>query len=260
MRKHALALMSSTEIRDIPKQDSVLLIPVGCVEQHGPAGYTGADTILAEHVAGQVAERLDHVYVAPALCYGYTPYTDFPGTVSLRLETLEAMVRDVIFGYFGHGFRRCIVVNNHGPNEAAIEPVARDILRQYGVSLAILYPWKLAITWARENVAEMSGQIGHGGEPTISVMMALAPGSVDTSVAAGHGYVRDGGEISVISYRSARFEGQEVGLFSDPTAILPSGASGNWTSATEERGGIVLDYVIEFATRFVKSFAARAVG
>ena len=42
MRKHALALMSSTEIRDIPKQDSVLLIPVGCVEQHGPAGYTGA--------------------------------------------------------------------------------------------------------------------------------------------------------------------------------------------------------------------------
>lgn len=260
MRKHALALMSSTEIRDIPKQDSVLLIPVGCVEQHGPAGYTGADTILAEHVAGQVAERLDHVYVAPALCYGYTPYTDFPGTVSLRLETLEALVRDVVFGYFEHGFRRCIVVNNHGPNEAAIEPVARDIRRQYGVSLAILYPWKLAITWARENFAEMSGQIGHGGEPTISVMMALAPGYVDTSVAADHGYVRDGGEIEIASYRSARFEGQEVGLFSDPTTILPSGASGNWTEATEDRGGIVLDYVVEFATRFVKSFAARTAG
>jgi creatinine amidohydrolase len=260
VRKHALALMSSTEIRDIPKQDSVLLIPVGCVEQHGPAGYTGADTILAEHVAGQVAERLDHVYVAPALGYGYTPYTAFPGTVSLRLETLEALVRDVVFGYFEHGFRRCIVVNNHGPNEAAIEPVARDIRRQYGVGLAILYPWKLAITWARENVAEMSGQIGHGGEPTISVMMALAPGYVDTSAAGDPGYVRDGGEIEVASYRSARFEGQEVGLFSDPTTILPSGASGNWTSATEERGGIVLDFVVEFATRFVKSFAARAVG
>ena len=238
----------------------MLLIPVGCVEQHGPAGYTGADTILAEHVAGQVAERLDHVYVAPALCYGYTPVPDFPGTVSLRLETLEAMVRDVVFGYFKHGFRRCIVVNNHGPNEAAIEPVARDILRQYGVSLAILYPWKLAITWARENVVEMSGQIGHGGEPTISVMIALAPGSVDTSAVGDHGYVRDGGEIEVASYRSARFEGQEVGLFSDPTAILPAGPAENWTSATEERGGIVLDYVVEFATGFVKSFAARAVG
>jgi creatinine amidohydrolase len=260
MRKHALALMSSTEIRDISKQDSVLLIPVGCVEQHGPAGYTGADTILAEHVAGQVAERLDHVYVAPALAYGYTPYTDFPGTVTLRLETLEALIRDVVFGYFEHGFRRCIVVNNHGPNEAAIEPVARDIRRQYGVSLAILYPWKLAITWARENLAEMAGQIGHGGEPTISVMMALAPGYVDTSVVADHGYVRDGGEIEIASYRSARFEGQEVGLFSDPTTILPSGASGNWTSATEDRGAIVLDYVVEFATRFVKSFAARAAG
>ena len=144
----------------------------------------------------------------PLRCVTAIPRTPhFPGTVSLRLETLEALVRDVVFGYFEHGFRRCIVVNNHGPNEAAIEPVARDILRQYGVSLAILYPWKLAITWARENVAEMSGQIGHGGEPTISVMMALAPGSVDTSVAGDRGYYGSGGDIEVASYRSARFEG-----------------------------------------------------
>jgi creatinine amidohydrolase len=255
MRKHALSLMTSREIGDIPKEDSVLLVPVGCVEQHGPAGYVGADTILAEHVAERVAERLDHVYVAPPLWYGYTPYTDFPGTVSLRLETLQALVRDVVSGYFEHGFRRCIVVNNHGPNEAAIEPVAREIRRKYKVALAILYPWKLAITWAKENFPEMSGEIGHGGEPTISVMMALAPGVINKNVPTERGYVRGEGDIDVTSYRSARFEGQEVGLFSDPRVILPSGASGNWTSATEERGGIVLDYVVGFAARFVKSFA-----
>lgn len=256
MRKHSLSLMTSTEIGDIPKENSVLLMPVGCVEQHGP-GHVGADTILAEHVAVRVAEQLDHVYVAPPLWYGYTPYTQFPGTVSLRLETLQALVHDVLSGYLEHGFRRCIIVNNHGPNEAAIEPVAREMRRQHQADLAILYPWKLAITWARENCPEMSGEIGHGGEPTISVMMALAPGVVDTSVTGERGYTRSEGDIDITSYRSARFEGQEVGLFSDPKAILPSGASGNWTSATEERGGIVLDYVIEFATRFVKSFAIR---
>lgn len=257
MRKHALSMMTSPEIRDIPKKAAVLLVPVGCVEQHGPVGYVGADTILADHVADRVAERLDDVYVAPPLWYGHTPYTAFPGTVSLRLETLQALVRDVVTGYFEHGFRRCIIVNNHGPNEAAIEPVARDIRREYGASLAILYPWKLAISWAKENVPEMSGQIGHGGEPTISVMMTLAPGLIDTTIDADHGYVSDEGDIEAVSYRSARFEGQEVGLFSDPKTILPSGASGNWTSASEERGAIVLDYVVEFATRFVKSFAAR---
>src|ERR1700722_18074726 len=143
MRKHALSMMTSREIRDIPKETAVLLVPVGCVEQHGPAGYVGADTILADHVAGYVAENVDDVYAAPPLWYGYTPYTDFPGTISLRLETLQAVVRDVVTGYFEHGFRRCIIVNNHGPNEAAIEPVARDLRRQYGGSIAILYPWKL---------------------------------------------------------------------------------------------------------------------
>jgi creatinine amidohydrolase len=260
MRKHALSMMTSREIRDIPKETAVLLVPVGCVEQHGPAGYVGADTILADHVAGHVAGQVDHVYVAPPLWYGYTPYTDFPGTISLRLETLQAVVRDVVTGYFEHGFRRCIIVNNHGPNEAAIEPVARDLRRQYGGSIAILYPWKLAISWARENVAEMSGQIGHGGEPTISVMMALAPGVIDTTAAGQPGYVQDGGDIGILSYRSGRFEGQEIGLFSDPTTILPSGASGNWTAATEERGQVVLDFVDEYATRFVKSFAARPAG
>jgi creatinine amidohydrolase/Fe(II)-dependent formamide hydrolase-like protein len=256
MRKHALSMMSSQEIAQIPKQESVLLLPVGCVEQHGPAGYTGADTVLAEHVAEQVAEQLDNVYVAPPLWYGYTPYTDFPGTVTLRLETLQALVHDVVFGYFKHGFRRCVVMNNHGPNEAAIEPVAREIRQKYGASLAIFYPWKVAIAWARENVPEMSGQIGHGGEPTISVMMTLAPGTIDTSAPGQPGYVPTGDELRVISYRAARFEGQEVGLFSDPAAILPSGASGNWTAASEERGRIVLDYVVGLAVRFVKSFAA----
>jgi creatinine amidohydrolase len=260
MRKHALALMTSPEIGAIPKEDSVLLLPVGCVEQHGPAGYVGADSILAEHVAERVAERLDHVYVAPPLWYGYTPYTDFPGTISLRLETLQAVVRDVVSGYVEHGFRRCVIVNNHGPNEAAIEPVARELHRQHQATVAILYPWKLAITWAKENVPEMSGEIGHGGEPTISVMMALAPGVVDTSVTAGRGYTQGDGDIDVTSYRSARFDGQDVGLFSDPATILPSGASGDWASATQERGGLVLDYVIDFAARFVKSFAVRQAG
>lgn len=212
MRKHALALMTSTEIGAIPKADSVLLVPVGCIEQHGPAGYVGADTILAQHVADRVAERLDHVYVAPPLCYGYTPYTDFRGTVSLRLETLQALVRDVVHGYFKHGFRRCIVVNNHGPNEAAIEPVAREIGREYNVALAILYPWRLAITWAKENFPEMSGEIGHGGEPTISVMMALVPGVINKNVPAERGYVRGEGDIGVTSYRSAHFEGRKWGF------------------------------------------------
>ena len=103
MRKWNLTLMNSGEIGAIAKDDALLLLPVGCVEQHGPVGFTGADTYLAEYVCHRAAERLEGVYVAPPLWFGYTPYTSFAGTVSLRLHTLEAVVQDVIEGYLAHG-------------------------------------------------------------------------------------------------------------------------------------------------------------
>lgn len=61
MRKRQLALMTSGEVAAIAKEEAVLLLPIGCVEQHGPAGYTGADTILAEYVCRQAADALENV-------------------------------------------------------------------------------------------------------------------------------------------------------------------------------------------------------
>ncbi len=255
MRKWSLALMSYKEIAAIPKERSVLLLPIGCVEQHGPAGFTGADTILAEYVCRHTAEALEHVYVAPPLWFGYTPYTAFPGTVTLRLETLRAVVHDVVGGYVSHGFRHLVIVNNHGPNEAAIEPVAREMQRRHGVVLSLLYPWQLAYHVARDITPDPDQVYGHGGEPTISVMMALAPEAVTRD---GHterrGYVSGDGPIAVTSYRSGKFREFEIGLFQEASAVLPSGASGDWTVATEERGRRVLERLVAYAREFVPAF------
>jgi creatinine amidohydrolase len=255
MRKWSLALMSSKEIGAIPKDQSVLLVPVGCVEQHGPAGYTGADTLLADYLCRRTAEGLDGVYVAPPLWFGYTPYTAFPGTVTLRLDTLRALVHDVVDGYVAHGFRHFVIVNNHGPNEAAIEPVATEMRRQHGIVLSILYPWRLANHVARDITPGADQVFGHGGEPTISVMMALAPDAVTTS---GHrdrrGYVKAAGPFTITSYRAATFKGFEIGLFNEPSEVLPSGASGDWAVASEERGRQILERMVEYAREFVPAF------
>jgi len=247
--------MSYKEIGAIPKDRSVLLVPIGCVEQHGPAGFTGADTILAEYVCRRTAEAVDGVYVAPPLWFGYTPYTAFAGTVTLRLETLRAVVQDVVGGYFAHGFRHFVLVNNHGPNEAAIEPVAREMRQRHGVMLGILYPWQLAYHVARDITPNADKVYGHGGEPTISVMMALAPDAVTLE---GHaeapGYAHGDGPISVTSYRTGKFQGFEVGLFNEVSDVLPSGASGDWRVASEARGRQILDRIVAYAREFVPAF------
>lgn len=256
MRKRHLAIMSSREIDGVAKDEAVLLLPVGCVEQHGPTGYTGADTILAEYVCRQAAEALETVFVAPPLWFGYTHYGQFPGTVSLRLETLTALVGDVLDGYVRHGFRHIVVVNNHGPNEVAIEPVAGRLRRDHGIVVAVLYPWRLANHVAGDLYPDARKVYGHGGEPTISIMMALTPGAVDAHADADatRGYVSPSGPFSVVSYRGARFDGFEVGLFSEPADVLPSGASGDWTVASEERGREILRRIVDYTVRFLPAY------
>jgi creatinine amidohydrolase len=254
MRKWNLALMSYKEVAATPKERSVLLMPVGCVEQHGPAGYTGADTVLAEYLCHRVAEAVDGVYVTPPLWFGYTPYTAFPGTVSLRLDTLRAVVQDVVDGYIAHGFRHIVIVNNHGPNEAAIEPVAADVRKRHGIVLSILYPWRLASHLAEALFPDARSAFGHGGEPTISVMMALSPGTVELRHAEQRGYISPEGPFRVVSYRAARFSDFEFGLFNEAAAVLPSGASGDWTAASEERGKEILGRMVEYGRQFVPAF------
>lgn len=254
MRKWNLALMSSVEIADIMKEEALLLMPVGCVEQHGPVGFTGADTHLAEYVCHRAAEKLEAVYVTPPLWFGYTPYTSFSGTVSLRLATLEAVLQDVVEGYLVHGFRHIVIVNNHGPNEAAIEPVAARVRRQHGVVLGVLYPWRLANHVSADLYPDPRAVFGHGGEPTISVMMALAPGTIDPARPGRRGYVSPDGPIQVTSYRAARFGGFEIGLFNEASHVLPSGASGDWTVASEERGREILRRMVDYAVRFLPAF------
>jgi creatinine amidohydrolase len=248
--------MSSPEIAAIPKDEALLLLPVGCIEQHGPTGYTGADSILADYVCRQASEALEAVYVAPALWYGYTHYHQFPGTVSLRLETLTALIGDVLDGYVRHGFRHIVVVNNHGPNEAAIEPVAARLRVDHGIVIAVLYPWRLANHLATDLYSDTRRVYGHGGEPTISIMMALTPGAVASTAPAGvtRGYVSPPGPFSVVSYRGARFDGFEVGLFSEAAEVLPSGASGDWTVASEERGREILRRIVDYAVRFLPAY------
>lgn len=91
------------------------VVPMGSVEQHGYLSLA-VDAILAERVACEAAEPLG-VPVFPPMNYGITPYfAKYPGTVSLRLETYERIVRDILDSLSAYGFVRILFVNGHGGN------------------------------------------------------------------------------------------------------------------------------------------------
>src|ERR1700744_301820 len=108
-------------VEDWVRHDDRCALPLGSTEQH--AGLSLAtDAILAEGVALEAAEPLG-IPVFPALPYGLTPYfTAFPGTVTLRVATYAAVLRDVLDSLKQAGFRRILLVTGHGGEAPAGGP------------------------------------------------------------------------------------------------------------------------------------------
>lgn len=108
--------------------DNRCVLPIGSTEQHGRLSLC-VDAILAERIALEAAEPLG-VPVYPVMPFGCAPYfSAFPGSISLRVETLLAVARDIIGSMYRSGFRRVLIVNGHGGN-AAVGNLCRELLAE----------------------------------------------------------------------------------------------------------------------------------
>jgi creatinine amidohydrolase len=107
--------MSWMHVAEYLKRDDRAVVPVGSTEQHAYLSLS-VDSILAERIACEAADPLG-VPVFPVLNYGIAPYfRAFPGTVSLRLETYQRIVAEILESLSSAGFARILFVNGHGGN------------------------------------------------------------------------------------------------------------------------------------------------
>lgn len=115
------------EVEAYLKTSDGVILPAGSIEQHGPIGLIGTDAFCAESIAVGAGERCAAM-VAPTLAYAPAPFNmSFPGTLSLRLETYQAMAGDILSGLAHHGFGHIYVLNAHGANLDPLRAVAETI-------------------------------------------------------------------------------------------------------------------------------------
>src|ERR1044072_9392306 len=113
-----IADMNWMQVEEYRQHDDRAVLPLGSTEQHSYLRLI-VDCILPERVAAEAAEPLG-IPVLPVVSYGVTPYfREFPGSVSLRVETHLAVVRDILDSMAHSGFRRILLVNGHGGHGAA---------------------------------------------------------------------------------------------------------------------------------------------
>ncbi len=116
MKKQRLAAYSWEEVSEMKREEQVILVPLGSMEQEGTHLPLGVDTYVAEAMADAVAGASDSL-AGPSLPIGYSEwFFEFEGVITLKMETVLDYLRQYCESLINHGFRKFIFVNGHAGN------------------------------------------------------------------------------------------------------------------------------------------------
>ncbi len=162
--------MSWKDVEEYLKTSDMVIIPLGSTEQHGPHLPLGTDFYEALGISKLISERTG-VIVAPVVLVGYSPYhSGFPGTLSLRAETLEQVLFEAVEWLLKYGFRRFLFFNYHGGNNAIqTKLIYRVNQSTAGVAIAIGHGGPIL------KEEEEEGMDWHAGVSETSIMLFLQP-------------------------------------------------------------------------------------
>lgn len=143
-----IADMNWRQVESYLRRDDRAVLPLGSTEQH--AGLSLAtDIILAARVALEAADPLG-VPVFPGLVYGIVPsFRAYPGTISIRIETLLHLIGDVLDSLAEQGFRRILIVNGHGGNAPVQGFLGEWLAAHPKVQVRFHNWWSAPKTWAK---------------------------------------------------------------------------------------------------------------
>ncbi len=161
------------EIAERVDPQTVVVIPTGSVEQHGMHLPLETDSRIAEAIARRAAERASKkidVLVTPTVWTGYSNHhLDFPGTLSLNMDTFINVAIDLAMSLVHHRFKKLVFLNAHGGNSVPLQAAVNQIRdrTQGDVLVAAVDYFDLL----REELAGVKDS--HAGEMETSCMLYL---------------------------------------------------------------------------------------
>ncbi len=207
--------------------DRVVVIALGAEsKEHGKHLRLSNDFVMAEYFKRRVLEA-SKVVVAPTINYSFYPaFTEYPGSTNLRLETARDMVIDICRSLAHYGPRKFYILNT---GISTIRPLtqAQKLLELDGIDMRFT---DLNRFEAIEKKVRQSGGT-HADEIETSMMLYIAPDSVDMKKASRDLHDNKPGGLTRDSAK--------------PGTYSPTGAWGDPTLATREKGKIVIEGMVE---------------
>jgi creatinine amidohydrolase len=238
--KRYFPYLTWSQIEQMPNKENVVIIqPIGAIEQHGLHLPIAVDSAISLGVLGKALEQLDDdlpAYALPCLYYGKSnEHSGFPGTITLRAQTLLAVITEMALSIYASGFRKLVLMNSHGGQPQIIEIAARDIHQEYpDFAVFPLFTWRVPHIVGEMLTPQEQAYGIHGGDAETSIMLSLLPEQVHMDKAVKE-YPQGLPEDSLLD-----MEGKLP--FAWLTKELSkSGVMGDATVATKEKGDRILE-------------------
>ncbi len=234
------ALQLSAEL----SKDSVIVLPLGAIEQHGPHLPLNTDFVVADAVSRAAVENFGaetNAWLLPTLPFTKSnEHAWAAGTMWLSATTMMAVIDDIGRCVASTPAKKIMFINGHGGNSALMAMMNRELRLKYGLQTFLAHPHMPADQGGSSAASEL-GMGVHGGVDETSVMLHLRPDLVDMSLAvrrvpeglAKNEQVKFGGRVAFGWLSNDFFPEGHIG---DPTGASAELGASMFTSAVDSLG------------------------
>lgn len=249
--------VTSAAVAEGITSDSILCLPLGSFEQHGPHLPLATDTIIAEAFAAALtvhaAEQHD-LWVLPPVPIGLShEHRWAPGTATLRLDTFAMLVMQVVTEHIrSTRARRLLIVNGHGGNRTAIQTLLYELEDALCIAACALHP--LALAGAGKDAATPEV---HAGFVETSLLLHLAPHLVNLPTGSAHEQEPDNQRSAI--HRAIFEPGVSWPWRSNDPAlsVFRDGVIGDWRGSDPDLGRKIMSDALRASTMHLDRLAER---
>jgi len=246
MPVYELAQLTWEEVRDLDRADTLVVLPVGAVEAHGPHLPLATDIVIAAAMARAGARRLGvrhAVLILPPLAYTAAGFAaQFPGTLSVSAGTVTALIVDLARSLSAQGFRLLAIANAHLDPEhlSALHDAVK--LSRSDQLIPVVFPDLTTRPWGSRLGDEFRSGACHAGQFESSIVLREQPDSVrDTIRRTLPSNPRSLSDAIKTGKRSFEDAGGPRAYFGDPAAA----SAKEGAQLVDALGGILEEAVME---------------
>jgi creatinine amidohydrolase len=246
--------LPGSALAEMLTEQSILVVPVGAIEHHGPHLPLRTDALIAETIAAAAVERaaaegLD-AWLLPTLSVTKSDeHAWAPGTLWLSAETLFATLKDLGRSISSTRAKKVVFVNGHGGNVALLQVANRELRRLYGLQPFTMPAARVPAGSGQNGEPDEFGMGIHAGYAETSIVLHLAPALVDESK-----FARNVPE-HLAEFTQLKFNGGPVAFGWLSSDFGPSGVIGDPTGATAEAGAGMVESSIVLAVEALHEIA-----